>query len=108
MPQIKFRGVEIEKICRFSRSMIDELTKIIQCPRDYFTIEHITSTFIQDGEIIQGYPFVEVVWFDRGQAVQDQTARAITKYLQQAGCEQVDIFFQPLEKHRYYENGEHF
>lgn len=108
MPQIKFRGVEVEKICHISEQMIDELTEIIQCPRDYFTIEHIASIFIQDGKIVQGYPFVEVAWFDRGQSIQDQTAMTITKYLQQAGCDQIDIFFQPLEKNRYYENGKPF
>ncbi|SHJ34183.1 protein of unknown function [Geosporobacter subterraneus DSM 17957] len=108
MPQIKFRGVAVEKVCNISKEMIDDLTEIIGCPRDYFTIEHIPSTFIQDGEITEGYPFVEVLWFDRGQSVQDKTARVITEYLHRAGYEQVDLFFQPLEKHRYYENGEHF
>jgi len=108
MPQLKIRGVEVEKICSFSKNLIDELEEIIDCPRSYFTIEHMPSTFIADGKVIGGYPFVEVSWFDRGQEVQDKTAAAITKAVQDAGYENVDVIFTALQTKDYYENGSHF
>ncbi|MCY6372696.1 DUF1904 domain-containing protein [Clostridium ganghwense] len=108
MPQIKVRGMKVENVCKISKELIDELEKIIGCPRDYLTIEHMNSIFIMDGEKVEGYPFIEVAWFDRGQEIQDEVAKVITKYVQSQGYEGVDIMFTVFEKHRYYENGEHF
>ncbi len=108
MPQLKIRGVEVEKVCSFSKNLIDELEEIINCPRSYFTIEHMPSIFIADGNITEGYPFVEVLWFDRGQEVQDRTAVAITKAVHGAGYENVDVIFTALKENEYYENGSHF
>jgi len=108
MPQLKLSGVEVEKICSFSKNLIDELEAIINCPRSYFTIEHISSTFIADGSVSKSYPFVEVSWFDRGQEVQDKTALAITKAVQNSGYGNVDVIFTALQEKDYYENGSHF
>ena len=108
MPQLKIRGVEVEKICSFSKNLIDELEAIINCPRSYFTIEHISSTFIADGSVSKAYPFVEVLWFARGQDVQDKTAVAVAKAFQNAGYENVDVIFTALQEKDYYENGIHF
>lgn len=57
---------------------MDELQELIQCPREYFTLEIIRSDYIKEGEIVSGPPVVEFYWFDRGQVVQDQAARIIT------------------------------
>ncbi len=108
MPQIKFRGTDVSKLSPVTKMLVDELTTAVDCPRDHFTLECIQSTYIQDGAVVAGYPFVEVAWFDRGQAVQDQVARIITKHMQLIGYENVDIFFTVFEKARYYENGDHF
>lgn len=41
---------------------MDELAKIVGCPRDYFIIEciHTHTTSIFDGEIVEIYPFIEM------------------------------------------------
>lgn len=106
MPQIKIRGIETAIIRKLSKQLIDELAVLTQSPRDYFTLEVIHSTFIMDGDVVPGYPFVEVAWFDRGQEIQDQVAQAISRLLNEGGCSSVDIMFTILEKSRYYENGE--
>lgn len=97
-----------DKITGFSKALVDELTEVIQCPRDYFTLELVETTYIFDGEEVQGYPFIEVFWFDRGQNVQDKTAEIITKYVQQAGYPDSDISFTVFKENCYYENGKHF
>ncbi|EHQ90874.1 DUF1904 domain-containing protein [Desulfosporosinus youngiae] len=108
MPQIKIRGIGTNTILKLSSQLIDELALLTNSPKDDFTLEVINSTFIQNGEIVSGYPFVEVAWFDRGQEAQDQVAKTISRLINQAGCPSVDIMFTILEKPRYYENGEHY
>lgn len=108
MPRIKIKGIKVEDICTVSKELIDELETLLTCPRDYFSLEHVNSTFIKDGEIVSGYPFVEVAWFDRGQEIQDKAAKIITKFFNSVGYENLDIIFIMLKKESYYENGEHF
>lgn len=108
MPQIKIRGIEPAQICKISREMVDNLTPIIGCPREYFTIECIHSTAIKDGELVPVSPFIEVAWFDRGQEVQDQVALEITRQVQSLGIPSIDVAFLTFERRSYYENGEHF
>lgn len=108
MPQLIVRGIEAEKVCSISKALVDELEELLQCPRSYFTIECLNTAFIRDGAICDGYPFVEIAWFDRGQEIQDKAARIVTRYIQETGYENVDVIFRTLEKNKYYENGEHF
>lgn len=108
MPQIKMRNIDKNKICSFSKEMIDELESILKCPRSYFTIEHFATTAIKDGEVVEGYPFVEIDWFDRGQEIQDEVAKVVTKYVHNSGYKDVDVIFSILDEKRYYENGEHY
>jgi hypothetical protein len=108
MPQLRFRAMDTKLISNVSKEMIDELQGLLQCPRDYFSLEVIGSTFIKDGDIVQGSPVVEVLWFDRGQEIQDKAAVIITKYMQSAGYSGLDVIFIELDKNKYYENGVHF
>ena len=108
MPQLILKGIEIQDVKLISKDLVDELQEIIECPRDYLTLEVSRGTFIADGEEISTTPMIQVNWFDRGQAIQDLVAAAITRHIQQAGYSQVEIFFNLLEKHSYYENGEHY
>lgn len=108
MPQIKIRGIEPAQVCKISLEMVDNLAPIIGCPREYFVIECIHSTAVKDGEIIPSTPFVEVMWFDRGQEIQDKVAKEITTHIQSLGIADIDVAFLTFERRSYYENGEHF
>lgn len=108
MPQLKMKNIKKCHIQSMCKDMIDELQNLLECPRNYFTIECVNSEFITDGEIPSDYPFVEVSWFDRGQLVKDEVAVIITKYVQKAGYKDIDIIFNNLETKDYYENGKHF
>lgn len=108
MPELKFKGVEVKEICSISKTLVDELQELLQCPRSYFTLECVNSTFIWDGDCVGTHPTIELSWFDRGQELQDKAAKIITKYIHGLGYDEVDIIFNLLEKVRYYENGEHF
>lgn len=108
MPQLKIRGIKAEEICSISKELVDELVEIVDCPRDYFTIECIETTSVFDGKIVRTYPFIEVAWFDRGQQIQDMVAKTLTKYVNRLGIQDLDIAFTIFQGNRYYENGEHF
>ena len=108
MPQLKMRGVEVSDICKISVEMVQEMQELLECPKNYFTLECISSTYVMDGEIVKACPMIEIAWFDRGQEVQDTMAKIVTKYINSAGYKDVDVIFTVLEEKRYYENGEHF
>ena len=108
MPQIKVRGISPEKLCELSKDLIDELVEVVECPRDYFELEYIQSIAIREGNIEAAYPFIEVAWFDRGQEVQDDVAKIITKHVLSLGIPSLDLAFTTFEKRNYYENGVHF
>ncbi|GAA0124563.1 MULTISPECIES: DUF1904 family protein [Clostridium] len=108
MPMLKIRGIEEEKILEVSTELINELEKIIKCPRDYFSIELVKSTYIMDGEKVKAPNIIEVSWFDRGQDIQDKVAKSITKHFKTEAMPCLDIIFHNLNEERYYENGEHF
>ncbi|MEG6586112.1 DUF1904 domain-containing protein [Dendrosporobacter sp. 1207_IL3150] len=108
MPQLIIRGMEKNLIKKMSKQLVDELTTIIGCPRDYFTIEAVNSTFVYDGEEVSGSPIVQVNWFDRGQSVQDQAAAVIDRNIRALGHDQVEIYFITLSEEKYYENGQHY
>jgi hypothetical protein len=108
MPRINIKGVEIKSVKNISIKMIDELQKLLECQRSYFVIECTSTVFIEDGDIISSFPFVEVAWFDRGQALQDKAADIITRLIQSEGYKSVDVIFIKLDKNGYYENGVHF
>ena len=101
MPQIGIRGMEISKVRSISKTLADNLVQIVGCPKDYFTIEHISTTYFMDGEEILSYPFVEVAWFDRGQVIQDKTAGILSKTIRDQGYDLVQIVFIPYDESRY-------
>ena len=51
MPHLKIRGIEKNLIVENSKEIIDELTKIIGCDRNWFTIEHQNTEYIFDEKI---------------------------------------------------------
>lgn len=108
MPLLRFRAVDSKDICSISTKLIDELHALLGSPRDHFTLESVHTTFIKDGNVVEGSAVVEVGWFPREQDVQDKAAEIITNYIQSVGYDNVDVIFTQLDRHKYYENGKHF
>lgn len=110
MPHLRFRAVEPQTVQTLSKPLIDELQPLMDCPREDFTFEYIYSTFFHEGEVSSAYPFVEVLWFDRGQEVQDAVAKVLTSQIRGVIGEDVDVavIFTALNAKGYYDNGEHY
>jgi len=81
MPHLKIRGIEKNLIVENSKEIIDELTKIIACDRNWFTIEHQNTEYIFDGKIVDGYTFVELYWFARDEKIKKEVANFLTKFI---------------------------
>lgn len=108
MPQLRFHSVEVEKVKAVSKPLTEELAAVVGCEREHFVLECLPSFYVWDGQMTEGYPFVEVYCFDRGDEGSDRMAEIITRHLVNAGCSGVDVVFMPLERRRYYEDGKHF
>lgn len=110
MPHLRFRAVEPQTVQTLSQSLIEALQPHMDCPAEDFTFEYIYSTFFHQGEVNSAYPFVEVLWFDRGQDTQDAVARIITAQVRGIIGEDVDVavIFSALNAQGYYDNGEHY
>ncbi len=108
MPILTMKALSSDEVIKISKELVDELEATIKCPREYFTLEITNSTFVVDGEISKGYPIVDISWFDRGQEIQDEVAKIVTKHIGSLGYDTIDVIFHSLEEKRYYENGEHF
>lgn len=108
MPHLRIRGMKKDEIVKISTELLDELVRVIDVPRDHFTIEYVKSTFIFDGqENKNNYPFVEVLWFKREDKM-DEVATIITTFIKPFEYDDVAVYFTDLNPKHYYENGEHF
>lgn len=109
MPHLRFRAVKSEYIQELSKLLCKELAQEIGTSEDNFTFEKVDTQFFAQGYKTEGYPFVEVLLFERPQEVQDRCAKIITDHLKHLGSyEDVAVIFVHLAKSAYYENGRHF
>ncbi|WP_435169859.1 DUF1904 family protein [Paenibacillus glycanilyticus] len=106
MPQLLFRGVPADRLTTVSLALAEDLASICECGTDNFTMEclHATAVFggLAEG---QSYPFVEVGWFERGQAVRDRFAQTVTAHLARIGIAEVEVAFRTYREDSYYING---
>ena len=109
MPHIRVRGMTLEQTKKLSVGLNEALAEIVKTPADNFTVEHIASEYLQNGDLAGAYPFIEILWFERSQEVKNQCANLITNRVKQLiGPMDVAVVFIPLDKSNYFENGNHF
>lgn len=109
MPHLRFRGVNEQQVAELSNSLVKDLATTIETTEDNFSFELIGTQFFSRGQKGGAYPFVEVLWFQRSQEIQDAAAKIITEKVKLL-CphDDVAVIFVPLAKNSYYENGTHF
>ena len=109
MPHLKVRGLEKKVLIEKSKEIIDGLTEIIQCDRTWFTIEHIDTEYIFDGKIQEGYSFIELYWFERGEKIKKRVAAFLTEKMKEMnGNKDACVIFFPLLGENYCDNGVFF
>jgi hypothetical protein len=108
MPLLIIRGVSVDQVKTISSSLVQELADLCVCGSDNFTLEVVQSIYVFDGDEVQGYPLIEVKWFERGQEIQNQFATIITKHIQSLGIPEVEVAFSTFLESAYYLNGKSF
>jgi phenylpyruvate tautomerase PptA (4-oxalocrotonate tautomerase family) len=108
MPQLLIRGISAEQVKSISQPLVEELADLCACGTDNFTLEVVNSTFVFDGKVVPGYPFIEVKWFERGLEVQDKFAYIITKQVHSLEIPEVEVAFSTFRESGYYLNGKSF
>ena len=106
MPQLIIRGISVQQVCTISTPLIAQLATLCECGTDNFMIEVVHSTAIQDGAIVASFPFIEVAWFDRGDAVRNRFAQIVTDHVRTLGIHEVEVAFITYREDSYYINGE--
>lgn len=108
MPHLRFRAVEEAHVQQLSENMPEALAFVLNCPVDYFTLEHVKTTFYFGGNKVQATPMVEVHWFERGQETRDLVAQMIHEAVTALGYDETMVVFKPLDPLAYYDNGMHY
>lgn len=103
MPQIIVKGLSPMDLIDLSQSLIQNLADISNTPIDYFRLERPEVTYYDLGQEVESYPLVEVIQFDRGQAVEGQMARLIQEAVKQLGYQECEVYFTHIAKENYYE-----
>ncbi|TWD96567.1 uncharacterized protein DUF1904 [Neobacillus bataviensis] len=108
MPQLIFKGISVNQVKKISTLLVKELADLCECETDNFTLEIPESTFVFNDNEVQGFPFIEVKWFERGQELQDQFAKIITKHVHSVNITEVEVAFSVFLEAAYYLNGKNF
>lgn len=110
VPHLRLRSVSESVVEDMSRELPAPLAKLLETDVDNFTFEKVATQFFKGGwRADAADPMCEVLWFDRGQGVQDECARVLTDYLRaKTQAEFIAVVFTALPKQNYYENGKHF
>jgi hypothetical protein len=109
MPHLRVRGLSEEEVKEITVGIAEKLAELTSLPEDVFGIELIESKYFFKGKESEASPpLFEVLWFDRGQEIQDGAAQIIFEIMRQLNYDDVRISFINLEKNRYYKNGKHY
>lgn len=108
MPHLRFRGVEKDQVKAVSKDLLEKLSTELVCPKNHFTIEHIDTTFILDGEENAGDKvFVEIIWVKRDEEKAQWVANLVTEMMKPYAKEDIIIYFTDIVNPNYYKNGIH-
>lgn len=110
MPHLRFRGIEKESVKAISKELLSSLETMLGTPKTHFTIEHIDTTYILDGEENAGEKlFIEIIWVKRDAEKAQKVVDLIVDLLKPYTKADVDtiIYFTDLVNQNYYKNGVH-
>jgi len=108
MPQITFKGMKIEEVCKLSDDLKNKIEEIVGCERKHIKFDFIETVCIDNGTVVESFPKIEMLWLPKTQEVQDRTASVITDIVKEFGYDHVQVSFKVVPGERFYENGKHY
>ena len=104
MPHLRFRGCDEAALESLIPGLLPRLAEGFACPEDWITVECVATRFLTRPVA----PFLEILWFERGQEVRDAIVARVVEAFAGHGLGVPTVVFLALEKTAYYEDGRHF
>jgi hypothetical protein len=108
MPQVTFKGMRIEEVCKLSTDLKNKIEETVCCERKDIKFDFVETININEGTVIESFPKIEMLWLPKTQEVQDRTAELITVIVKEFGYDHVQVSFKLVPGERFYENGKHY
>lgn len=110
MPHLRMRGVNEIVVAKASVTLPEKLAPVLETSIDNFTFEKVDTSFFETGKKVPGYPFIEFLWFERGESTRQKVAEALMQFFREEIHTSLDValVFVAIPKEHYFENGEHF
>ena len=108
MPQLIIKGLKPCEYRPFAKESRPELSRIVECPEDWFTFDYQLSAMYTSGGAVESFPVLQIWWFERPKDVQDRVAVYLDEALKKRGYRNSQISFHIFREEDYYEDGRHF
>ena len=96
MPRIVVKGMPKEDLKKVSGELFDNIAKIIERPREAFTLDLVESVAILDGEELSRI-HVEIGWVKRPTEVCEEVAKSVNSLLSQFNYDKVIVYFKDID-----------
>lgn len=107
MPHLRVRGLSAQQVQKLTSGLSSELAQALATQPDNFTFEYVATEFFAEGTSSMGWPFVEVLMFERPAEQKQACARVLSDRIRAlSSAMDVTVIFQILDKANYFENGQ--
>lgn len=65
MPQIIVKGVSASRMEKLASPMIETVSRLVECPEDWVTVELCESKFFTKEGLTEQYPIIQIWWDER-------------------------------------------
>ena len=103
MPQLIIKGVSAQQTQQLAPKMIEVVSRLVECPEDWVTVELCESKFFDKNGPTEQYPIIQIWWYQRPLPVQNQVARELSELFLKEGFPLVQVSFHLFAESDYYE-----
>ena len=103
MPTLIFKGVKQSDLQVLAKPLIAQLADTVQCPKDWFTLEWVSTTYFDENGIVESYPIINVNWFPRSKEMQDEVAKLVGNLFRAHGYPRVKVSFTLMDREAHYD-----
>ena len=103
MPQLIIKGVSAQQTQQLAPKMIEVVSRLVERPEDWVTVELCESKFFDKNGPTEQYPIIQIWWYQRPLPVQNQVARELSELFLKEGFPLVQVSFHLFAESDYYE-----
>ena len=103
MPQLIIKGVSAQQTQQLAPKMIEVVSRLVECPEDWVTVELCESTFFDKNGPTEQSPIIQIWWYQRPLPVHNHVARELSGLFLKEGFPLVQVSFHLFAESDYYE-----